>query len=183
VTRITILKRGCPVCGAHQLRSGVTTKDRGLLLSCENWDHPHWVLLDGEVTSLRDRALEGNYHVMFYFTLNEHFEIPGRGVLDDIPPVVLPWVTRSYGLDQVRAAAKAVLLSQGPSPIGLDDVTHVVLRIMRALRLVGSNHHDCAKVILAVCREIGIAGAGWRVFATSERLFTDALPPLQIAAE
>jgi hypothetical protein len=59
----------------------------------------------------------------------------------------------------------------------------VVLRIMRALRLVGSNHHDCAKVILAVCREIGIAGAGWRVFATSERLFTDALPPLQIAAE
>ena len=83
----------------------------------------------------------------------------------------------------MRAAAKAVLLSRGPSPVGLDDVTYVVLRIMGALRLVAMDHHDCAQVILAVCREIGIVGAGWRVFATSQRLLNEALPNFQIAAE
>jgi hypothetical protein len=184
VARITILKRGCPVCGSNQLRSSVNTRDHGRLLRCDNWDHPHWVLLDGEVTSLRDRAVGGNYHVMFYFTFRGHFEIPGyHRVFDQTPPVVLPWMTRSYGLDQARAAAKAVLLSRGPSPIGLDDVTDVVIRLMRGLRLFGSSHDDCAQVILAVCREIGIVGAGWRVVATSERLLTDASPHFRVAAE
>ena len=184
MTQITILKHGCPICGSHQLRSCASTKAHGLLLSCDDWDHPHWVLLDGEIVSLRDRALAGSYRVMFYFTIDGHFEIPGyQRALDGTPPVVLPWLRRSYGLDQVRAAAKAVLLARGPAPVTLDDVTDVVVRIMRALRLSATRHDDCARVILAVCREIGIAGAGWRVLASSERLFPDVLPGFQVAAE
>jgi hypothetical protein len=182
VTQITILERGCPLCGSNQLRACAHTKDHGLLLSCDSWDHPHWVLVDGEVVSLRDRALAGNYHVMFYFTTSGHFEIPGdHRVFDGTPPVVLPWITRSYDLDEVRAAAKAVLSSRDPSPVSLDDVTDVVVRIMAAFRL--SNHDDCARVIQAVCRDIGIVSGGWRVFTTSQRLLAEAEPRLQIAAQ
>jgi len=184
VTPITMLKRGCPVCGSHQLRSCARTKTRGLLLSCDDWDHPHWVLLDGEIVSLRDRARVGNYHVMFYFTMNGYFQIPGRhDVPDGTPPIALPWVTRSYSLDQVRAAAKAVLLSRDRSPVTLDDVTDVVVRIMRALRLSARNQDECAKVVLAVCREIGAVGAGWRVFTTSERLLPEDSCSFRVAAE
>ena len=184
LTEITILKRGCPVCTSHQLRSCARTKSHGLLLSCDNWDHPHWVLLNDDIISLRDRARAGNYHVMFYFTVNGYFQIPGsHHVLDGPPPVALPWVTRSYSLDQVRAAAKAVLLSRDRSPVTLDDVTDVVVRIMRALRLSAKNQDDCAKIVLAVCREIGIVGAGWRIFATSERLLPDDFSSLRVAAE
>ncbi len=184
MAEITILKRGCPICGANQLRAGARIQGHGLLLSCDNWDHPHWVLLDAEVISLRDRALTGSYRVMFYFTMSGHFEIPGyHHALHGTPPVVLPWVTRSYGLDQVRAAAKAALLSGDPAPVTLDEVTGVVLRIMRAFRLPARDQDDCAQVIEAVCREIGLVGAGWRVFTTSERLLPGALPKYQIAAE
>jgi hypothetical protein len=184
VTKITIFEQECPICGSNQLRLCANTKDHGLLLSCDNRDHPHWVVLEDEVISLRDRALAGSYQVMFYFTMNGHFEIPGHHrALDGTPPLALPWITRAYGLDQVRAAAKAVLLSRDPSPVTLDEVTDVVVRIMQALRLGGRSHDDCEEVILAVCREIGIVGAGWRVFTSSERLLPDALPKFQIAAE
>ena len=183
MTEITILRRGCPVCGSNQLRSRASTKRHGLLLSCDNRDHPHWVLLDGDIVSLRERAQAGNYHVMFYFTTTGHFEIPGHHrALAGTPPVVLPWVTRSYDLDQVRVAAKAVLLARDPSAVSLDDVTDVVVRIMRALKPARKNHDDCARVVQAVCGEIGIAG-GWRVFATSERLLPANPPKFQIAAE
>ncbi len=184
MTEITILKQGCPVCGSNQLRSCANTKGHGLLFSCGNRDHPHWVLLDGEVVSLRERARSGNYHVMFYFTMDGHFELPGHHrALAGIPPVVLPWVTRSYDLDQVRAAAKAVLLARDPSPVTLDDVTDVVVRIMRAFKLALHNPSDCARVVRAVCQEIGIGGAGWRVFATSKHLLPGDFSTFQVAAE
>jgi hypothetical protein len=168
VTQITVLRRGCPVCGSNRLRSWVKPKDQDLLFSCDNWNHPHKVVLDGGIVSLRDQALAGGYGAMFYFALSGHFEIPGYPrVLDGTPAAVPASMTRSYDLDQVHAAAKAVLLSRGPARASLDDVADVVVRMMRALRPAATNRNECAGVILAICREVGI-GARLRVLATSE---------------
>jgi hypothetical protein len=153
VTQITVLRRGCPVCGSNQLRSWVKPKDQDLLFSCDNWDHPHKVMLDGGVVSLRDQARAGGYDAMFYFALGGRFEIPGYPrVLDGTPAAVPASVARSYDLDQVHAAAKAVLLSRGPSRVSLDDVADVVVKMMRALRPAATNQNECAWVILAICR-------------------------------
>jgi hypothetical protein len=176
VTQITVLRRGCPVCGSNHLRSWANPKRQDLLLSCDNRNHPHRVLLDGEVVSLRDKARAGGHQVMFYFTLTGHFEIPGHPrVLDGAPSAVPPSTTRSYDLDQVRAAAKAVLQCRGPTRVSLDDVTDVVVRLMRALKPAENNHDDCADVVLAVSREIDPLGASSRG--------PQALPEFQLAAE
>jgi hypothetical protein len=176
VTQITVLRRGCPVCGSNQLRSWANPKHQDLLLSCDNRNHPHRVLLDGEVVSLRDKALAGGHQVMFYFTLSGHFEIPGHPrVLDGAPTAAPPTATRSYDLDQVRAAARAVLLCRGPARVSLDDVTDVVVRLMRALKPAESNHDDCADVVLGVCREIDPLGASSQG--------SHALPDLQLVAD
>ncbi len=168
MTQITVLRRGCPVCGSNQLRSWVKPKDQDLLFSCDNWNHPHRVLLDDGIVSLRDRALAGGHGAMFYFALSGRFEIPGYPrVLDGTPAAAPASMTRSYDLDQVHAAAKAVLLSRGPARASLDDVADLVVRLMRALRPAATDQNECAGVILAICRELGI-GARLRVLATSE---------------
>jgi hypothetical protein len=168
VTQITVLRRGCPVCGSNQLRSWVKPKDQDLLFSCDNWNHPHKVVLDGGIVSLRDQARAGGYGAMFYFALSGHFEIPGYPrVLDGTPAVVPAAMARTYDLDQVHAAAKAVLLSRAPARASLDDVADVVVRMMRALRPAATDQNECARVILAICREVGI-GARLRVLAASE---------------
>jgi hypothetical protein len=154
--------------------------DQDLLLSCENRDHPHRVVLDGEVVSLRDHALAGGHSVMFYFALNGRFEIPGYARALERTPAVVP-ITPSYGLDQVHAAAKAVLLSRNPSGVRLDEVTDIVVRLMRALRLAARSDDDCACVILAVCRELGVAGAGRRLALLSARPRADAPPEPETA--
>ena len=172
MSQISILKGRCPICGSTEVDAKLRTKEHGWLLVCHNRDHPHWVLLQGDVVSLRDRARERGYQAMFYYTLDgNHFEIPGHGgPLDQAPPVVVrPWTARTYTLDQVRAAAKAVLLAGDLSSLGLDDVTHTVIKVMRGLGLLKTSHRDCAKVIRSVYRELGLAHAGWLVVSSSAR--------------
>ncbi len=172
MSQITILKGRCPICGSTEVHSNLHTKEHGRLLVCANRDHPHWVLLDDEVVSLRDRARDHSYQAMFYYTLDgRHFEIPGhRGSLDEAPPVVVrPWTARTYTLDQARAAAKAVLLVGGLSSLGLDDITHTVVKVMRTFGLLKRDYRDCAAVIRSVYRELGLAHAGWLVVSSSAR--------------
>lgn len=169
---ITILRGRCPICGSTEVRSYVRTKEHGRLFVCDNHDHPHWVLLDDEVVSLRDRARDHGYQAMFYYTLDSsHFQIPGRpGSLGEAPPVVVrPWTTRTYTLDQARAAAKAVLLVSGLSSPGLDDITHAVVKVMRTFGLLRSDYRDCAAIIRSVYWELGLADAGWLVVSNSAR--------------
>jgi hypothetical protein len=172
VSQITILRGRCPICGSTEVRSDFRTKEHGRLFVCQNLDHPHWVLLDDEVVSLRDRARDHGYQAMFYYTLdNSHFQISGRpGAFNGAPPVVVrPWTTRTYTLDQARAAAKAVLLVSGLSSPGLDDVTHAVIKVMRTFGLLKSDYRDCAAMIRSVCRELGLVNAGWLVVSNSAR--------------
>ena len=174
MSQISILKARCPICGSTEVRSKLHTKEHGWLLVCDNRDHPHWVLLHDEVVSLRDRARDRSYKAMFYYSLDgSHFEIPGHGnSLNDAPPVVVrPWTARTYTLDQVRAAAKAVLLVGDLSSLGLDDITQTVIKVMRGLGLLKTEYRDCARVVRSVYRELGLAHAGWLVASNSARCF------------
>lgn len=66
----------CPICGSIEVRSKVGHEDGTWSYICDNWNHPHEILLNGEVVSLRDKGLELKERMFYFHPESDTIQVP-----------------------------------------------------------------------------------------------------------